>query len=160
MCANKKSCSNAATLEQAVENGLPVEITPDSYFNHNTNNNGHQQGFVERFLKKGAENATPARELVKLAGCADTRSLQVLIAKEREQGKLILSTSQNGGGYFLPDDGEKGRREIAEFVNTLYSRALNTLRAAKHARRELEKIDGQGALEELIGEEAWQSRDG
>lgn len=81
---------------------------------------------VHKFLLQGAENALSTADLVKITGLKSARELQTLIACERDAGHLILSTCRNGGGYFLPDEGSKGRAEIAEFVTTLQHRAINT----------------------------------
>ena len=93
---------------------------------------------VHEFLHQGAENAASTAELVRLLDFKSSRDLQEIIARERDEGHLILSTSQNGGGYFLPDDGDKGQSEIRAFVRTLHNRATNTLRAAATARAALE----------------------
>ena len=98
---------------------------------------------VSDFLKHGAENACSTSELVRLTGAKSARELQIQIARERNNGALIISTCLNGGGYFLPDDGEKGKREIEGFVRTLQSRVLNTLKAVQVAKKALQDIDGQ-----------------
>lgn len=54
---------------------------------------------------QGERNAVPSRELRKWTGLKTNRELQIVIAKERAEGKLILSTCRNGGGYFAPSDG-------------------------------------------------------
>ena len=105
-----------------------------------------KQGFVESLLLQGEGNALPSGELVRLTGFRSVRELQTEIAREREAGALILSSCRGGGGYFLPSDGEAGRREIATFMATLRARALNTLRALKTAREALEGLDGQMSL--------------
>ena len=106
----------------------------------------HRQGFVESLLPCGAENAIPTAELVKACGFSSARELQKQIEAERLHGALILSRSGNGGGYFLPSEGAAGQREIAEYVNTLRARALNTLRTLKTANAALEIIEGQETL--------------
>ena len=71
-----------------------------------------------------------------IAGYKNTRALQQAIAAEREQGSLILSSAS--GGYFLPSlDTDKGRKEIDQYIKTLRSRALNTLKTLKSARKAL-----------------------
>ena len=110
-----------------------------------------KQGLVESLLLHGEENALPSSQLVRLTGFRSVRELQNEIASEREAGALILSTCRGGGGYFLPSDGEVGKREIAAFVATLRARALNTLRALKTAREALESLEGQVALDDLEG---------
>lgn len=110
-----------------------------------------KQGLVESLLLQGETNAIPSGDLVNLTGVKSTRELQLIISQEREAGALILSTCRGGGGYFLPSDGEAGKREIAAFVATLRARALNTLRALKTAREALESLEGQVALDDLEG---------
>jgi len=94
-------------------------------------------GAIARILPQGAENAVSTKELVRLTGLRNARTLQIAIASEREHDALILSTTR--GGYFLPDDGEKGQQEIAEFVQTLRARAINTLRALRGAKQALNR---------------------
>lgn len=110
-----------------------------------------KQGLIESLLLQGEANAIPSGDLVNLTGVKSTRELQLIISQEREAGSLILSTCRGGGGYFLPSDGEVGKREIAAFVATLRARALNTLRALKTAREALEGLDGQVSLDDLEG---------
>ena len=110
-----------------------------------------KQGLIESLLLQGEENAISSSDLVSMTGVKSVRELQLIIAQEREAGSLILSTCRGGGGYFLPSDGEVGKREIAAFVATLRARALNTLRALKTAREALEGLDGQVSLDDLEG---------
>lgn len=107
------------------------------------------QASVFEQLSRGEENAIRSTELSRLCGFKSVRELQSAIAKEREAGALILSTCQHGGGYYRPADGEDGKREINAFVGTLASRALNTLKAIKAARRELKTIDGQVTIDQI-----------
>ena len=107
------------------------------------------QASVFEQLSRGEENAIRSTELSRLCGFKSVRELQSAIAKERETGALILSTCRHGGGYYRPSDGEAGKREINAFVATLASRAINTLRAIKAARRELKTIDGQISIDEI-----------
>lgn len=108
---------------------------------------GRQPGFVEALLPQGEAHAIPTAELVTLCGYRSARELQKEIERERMAGALILSKGGSGGGYFLPDDGEAGRREIAAFVRTVNARAVNSLRTLKAARRALDnvlrEVDGQ-----------------
>lgn len=100
-------------------------------------------------LPQGEENAVQAKELARQCGFKSARDLQHEIALEREAGALILSTCRHGGGYYRPADGEDGKREINAFVGTLASRALNTLKALRAARRELKTIDGQVTFDQI-----------
>ena len=102
---------------------------------------------IASILPVGAENAIPSARLVEMIDCGTVRKLQSLIAKEREAGALILSTTT--GGYFMPDTGQKGREEIAAFVAVLHARAVNTLKAVKAARAALAVMDGQSEMEGL-----------
>lgn len=95
---------------------------------------------IESLLLHGEENAISTAELVELSGVSSARTLQQQIERERARGALILSASD--GGYFLPDSGEKGRRELAAFVKTLRSRAVHTLRTLKAANKALQQMDG------------------
>lgn len=127
------------------------QVNNYSSSDYNTHNHGAQGIFS--MLPQGEENAVSTKALVTMTGCGSARRLQHLIAVERGQGHLILSTCQNGGGYFLPADGEQGRREIGAFVATLRSRALNTLVALRAAQAALKEVEGQltlDGLEELL----------
>lgn len=68
-----------------------------------------QVGYIENLLPHGAENAVSAATLMILGGYTDSRSMRAAIEAERRAGALILCTRRVNGGYFLPDDGEKGR---------------------------------------------------
>lgn len=94
---------------------------------------------IEDFLLEGKKNAISSQRLADLTGCKSVRELQQIIAEERAKGVVILSTCQNGGGYFLPS-GDK--REVVEFIRTLQSRAENTLCALESARAYLKQIVG------------------
>ena len=93
---------------------------------------------------QGERNAVPSRELLKWTGLKTNRDLQMVIAKERAEGKLILSTCRNGGGYFAPSDGALGVSEIRSFIATLNNRAVNTQKALTAARKALGDGDSSG----------------
>lgn len=94
-------------------------------------------------LPCGENNAVSSKELAKMVGAASVRELQSMIASERGNGALILSTCRSGGGYYRPSSGAEGQAEIAAFIRTLRARALNTLAAIKAARKALEGVEGQ-----------------
>ena len=94
---------------------------------------------IENFLLEGKKNAISSQRLADLAGCKSVRELQEIIAEERAAGAVILSTAQNGGGYFLPESAS----EVKEFVRTLESRGKNTLAALKSARNYLKSCGGE-----------------
>lgn len=143
MRAIKNPAPDAATSKRDNETRAPGQATPISVIYDTTSENKKQYP-IESFLPRGAENALSTAYLVQLTGCSSARMLQKAIEAERERGVLILSATT--GGYFLPDYGEKGKREIAEYVRTLQARALNTLKAAKAARKALEVLEGQATI--------------
>ena len=118
-------------------------------FNDSTGNPNVQSIFD--ILPRGEANAIDTKTLVALTGCKSARDLQNRIAAEREQGKLILSSCRHGGGYFVPSEGAEGKAEIAAFIATLRSRALNTLRVLRAAKEALAEIAGQLNFSDLEG---------
>lgn len=115
--------------------------------NQNRNNRAHTEGqsgktdfLIEGLLPIGKENAVTTQELVKMSGCGSARELQQRIAYEREHGTIICSGS--GRGYWKP----KNRQEIQQFVKTMNARALNTLKAARSAKRALRVPEGQQTM--------------
>lgn len=94
---------------------------------------------IADILPKGEENAIKSEELAHRMGVPSTRQLRLLVAEERAAGALILSTLK--GGYFMPDDGAKGRAEITTYSRILEARALSTLKALNPARRALRKME-------------------
>lgn len=91
---------------------------------------------VEELLPRGAENAISAATLRRITGCRTTRALRKRVAWERENGALILSLPTVG--YFLPDEGEKGKREARAFIASMTSRARSELKSTEAARKLLE----------------------
>ena len=115
--------------------------------NQNRNNRAHTEGqsgktdfLIEGLLPIGKENAVTTQELVKMSGCGSARELQQRIAYEREHGAIICSGS--GRGYWKP----KNRQEVQQFVKTMNARALNTLKAARSAKRALRVPEGQQTM--------------
>ena len=89
-------------------------------------------------LQMGKENAISALDLCTYLGFDSTRELQKEIARERNEGAVILSTCQDGGGYFLPENGQ----EVKQFIRTLENRAKNTFAALRSARGFLRQQEG------------------
>ncbi|MBP2657461.1 MAG: hypothetical protein H6Q69_493 [Firmicutes bacterium] len=85
---------------------------------------------VMEALQTGKENAINAQDLCTYLGFNSARDLQHEIARERKEGAVILSTCQDGGGYFLPEND----KEVRQFIRTLENRAKNTYAALKSAR--------------------------
>lgn len=94
---------------------------------------------IEKFLLEGKQNATASQTLADLVGCKSVREPQQIIAEERAKGIVVLSTCQNGGGYYLPCG---DRNEVIEFIRTLQNRAENTLCALNSARIYLKQLEG------------------
>lgn len=99
---------------------------------------------ISSFLRFGEDQAISAKQLSYITGYSE-RKLRLLIAKEREEGVLILSSD---AGYYLPDVvSEKGRAELSHFINTMRQRAFHTLRAIKAAKAALQIPDNQEVVE-------------
>ena len=96
---------------------------------------------IMALLPEGKENAVSSERLVAMLQLKSKRELQQRIAKERNAGALILSSST--GGYYTSRD----RAEVAEFVRTLESRAKHTFSALKAARRFLRTMDKQTEIQ-------------
>jgi len=97
---------------------------------------------VMEALRVGKENAVSAQELCTYLKFDSIRELQKEISRERKAGAVILSTCQEGGGYFLPGND----REVRQFIKTLENRAKNTfavLRSARGLLRQQEETDGE-----------------
>lgn len=95
---------------------------------------------VRDLLSEGKENAIPAKDLTDLLGLGSVRELQQEIARERAAGAVILSSCQDGGGYYLPKNGQ----EVREFIRTLESRGKNTLAALRSAKNYLRQAEESG----------------
>lgn len=97
----------------------------------------------EKILPVGKENAVSTAELSVIMGFGDSRSLQADIARSRNAGQIILSSTS--GGYYLPGNDE----EIQEFIAVLRARAINTFRALKSAREYLSRDKDQISFQDL-----------
>lgn len=100
------------------------------------------KAIVYESLSYGRENAVKSAELAKRLGFKTVRELQKQIESERAAGYVILSDSQ-GAGYYLSNDPVELRR----FVNTLNTRAANTIRASESAQRALDAATGQESMD-------------
>lgn len=101
---------------------------------------------VNELLNRGKENAITTEALMKACCMEHRRDLTLQIAKEREAGVLICSTTTGKGGYYLPGN----KAEVVEFINSMSNRARNTFKAVKAARAYLNEIDGQISMDEQI----------
>jgi len=141
MKKTKKAASLSATQGNGTETQAEKTFVPKREY---IPDRAATQGIVEFFLMQGKENSISSNNLVKLTQCSSDRQLRRMITKERERGTLILFS--HSGGYFLPDDGEKGDLEIKDFIRTLQASVDSTnniLRMARKAFRQREKGNGK-----------------
>lgn len=117
---------------------------------YSTTPSANVQGIFD-LLPQGEQNAISSKSLAELVGVASVRELQSVIAQERDNGALILSTCRGGGGYFRPSPGDKGRAEIERYIATLRARALNTLRILRSAKAAVAtaEVAGQVDMDDL-----------
>lgn len=146
---NVKEKAPASVCETQVEAIAEKSGTLISYSNYTTAQ-GKAQGRIAALLPQGESNAIQARQLAAMVGAPSVRALQTMISREcAATDALILSTSRNGGGYFLPQQGAAGREEIQRYIGTLTARARHTFLRLRAARRALARIDGQTGIEEV-----------
>lgn len=142
---NENAAPDVAVIGNGEGSGRGANIPHSNYITPPTL---RQAGIIEKTLLPGAENAIPAPELKKLLGAHSTRFIARLVEDERSAGAVILSTPDHRcPGYFLPDAGEKGQRETAEFVRSMVGRAAKILRSARPARAALENVEGQQQMD-------------
>ena len=94
---------------------------------------------IESLLMQGRENAISAQKLCDIIGLSDTRHLRLLVERERQDGALILSYSGQGGGYYLPADGEQGREEMRQFCSLMLSRVSSSIQSTEFIRKALKQ---------------------
>lgn len=95
------------------------------------------KSMVYEVLKVGERNALSPDYLRATLGLTSNRAVQKQIEHERRQGKVILSSTQPPGGYFLPET----KQEIRRFIRTLENRGSKTLDALNGARALLDSFD-------------------
>lgn len=105
---------------------------------------------ISDFLLPGEEMAIPARELCRVAGLENTRSLRAAIDRERLEGSLILASER---GYFMPSaEPALARSEMLAFLRRQDARLVSNRRSVKAVRRALKELDmataGQLVMEE------------
>lgn len=94
---------------------------------------------VEEYLLPGEEMAISARELCRLAGFENSRSLRAAIDRERLDGALILASDR---GYYLPaSDPAQARSELRAFLRRQDARLVSNRRSVKAVRRALHELD-------------------
>lgn len=89
---------------------------------------------VVDYLRRGKENAIPAQQLADAMGIRDTRYLRVLVERERRNGAVILSSTDDlHNGYFLPGSMDEVDRYIAQQSHRVKT-TLDSLASAKRYR--------------------------
>lgn len=89
-------------------------------------------------LPHGPENAVTGRQLSRLMGLSG-REIRRRIAEARAAGSIILT--DGAGGYYLPsDNGQRGRAEVAVWLDRLEARGVSTLMAGNSARAWLRNV--------------------
>lgn len=98
-------------------------------------------------IPTGKANAVTRAQLCALTGLSD-RNVRRLIEIARIEGEIIIN-AQDGAGYYVSDNPEDIRRQMA----TNRSRAMSILRQQKYLRRRLAEIENAGQLrmEEIHG---------
>lgn len=87
---------------------------------------------VVDYLRRGQENAIPARTLADAMGIKDTRYLRILVEHERRNGAVILSsTDRLHYGYYLAAD----QAEVDRYIARQSKRAKSTWASIKSAKR-------------------------
>lgn len=112
-------------------------LTPPQ--NHTTKSEA-KQGVFANILLKGSENGLFTPELMRITGIHSSRIIRRMISEERAAGAVILSGET---GYYLPDDGEKGRHEVEAFIATMTAKGHSTIQATQSAKRYLDNLPGQ-----------------
>lgn len=106
--------------------------------------------FVSDYLLPGEAMAISARDLCRVAGFENSRSLRSAIDKERMAGALILATDR---GYFLPaSDPVQARSELRAFLRRQDARLVSNRRSVKAVRRALRELDRAAAGQLELGE--------
>lgn len=91
-------------------------------------------------IPTGKANAVTRAQLCALTGLSD-RAVRKLIEIARIEGEIIIN-AQDGAGYYVSDNPEDIRRQMA----TNRSRAMSILRQQKYLRRRLAEIENAGQL--------------
>lgn len=104
---------------------------------------------ISDYLLPGEEMAIPARDLCRLAGLENSRSLRAAIDRERLDGALILASDR---GYYLPStEPALARNELRAFLRRMDARLASNRRAVKAVRRELRELDKAAGGQVTLG---------
>lgn len=129
----KKISSKALQRQRGQSIAGAMHITMELYHDSGRKD----KSMVYEVLEIGERNALSPDYLRVTLGLTSNRAVQKQIEHERRQGKVILSSTQSPGGYFLPET----KQEIRRFIRTLESSGNKTLDALDGARKLLEKFE-------------------
>ena len=132
MSRKEKAPIRSANLTGAA-GGMSGETNSNYDF---TNGGAGRQGRISSLLLRGAENAIPGPELAHMAG-VNPRTLRLMVDRER----LHYPICADDGGYYLPDDGNKGARELRKFLRRMDSRAAANRKVTRSARAALRALE-------------------
>lgn len=113
----------------------------DSNFHFNANEKSAQP--LSRLLPLGKENAIPGRDLVKILGLKDLRTLSKIVEHERRTGMPICASVTGERGYYLARDAE----ELSEYIKSLSRRVLSTRKTLVYLEDTLDFMMGQEHFE-------------
>lgn len=138
--AKKKSCPTAATAEQQ-EDRKTCRGNSSSKFDDITSGGCGQRLLL--VLPRGAANAIPGRDLVKLLGLDDLRQLTALIEQLRRDGVPVCASCSDPRGYYIAETPE----ELERYLRSL-DRRLSNIRATRSACGDtLRRMCGQEEVE-------------
>ena len=96
------------------------------------------QGSILDIIPRGPENAVTGWVLSRLMGVGG-REIRRRIAEARAAGAVICT--DGAGGYYRPsDNGQRGRAEVAAWLDRLEARGVSTLMAGNSARAWLRNV--------------------
>lgn len=92
---------------------------------------------VSEYLFKGREYSRTRQFLRSKLGL-DDRRLRLLISREIEEGVPIVSSSETSG-YWLPEDGVEGLKDLEQALYEIYSRQKALSQRARTYESEIQK---------------------
>lgn len=92
-----------------------------------------------QFIPTGRANARSTEELMRLWGCQDARAVRQMIHDLRVSGNVVCSTTEGGGGYYLPDS----KIELLRFCRSMRSRINEIQKALASAERIISNFQGE-----------------
>ena len=131
----KPSKEKARTTAATVERTEKVTETNALHESNCTTEQDTMQVSIADYLPHGENNAITTKRLLEMTGYPDTRALTKAIEAERLAGVPILSRCSDGGGYFLPLEGDAGIEERKRFIRSLIARATSIFKIVRALQR-------------------------